>query len=108
MTESILDESIAASSGRMTSASRTNPHSSRLSSSVPAYPVDSTNIALLLWQTADAVGDRCAISERNARVSYPELRAQAAGVAAALRAGGVAPGDRVAIFLERGADAAAA
>ena len=108
MVESILDESIAAINHRMTQVSRTTPDSRRLASSIPRWPVDSANVALLLWETADRFGPRCAISERNSHVSYAELRARASRVAAALRAAGVAPGDRVAIFMERGADAAAA
>ena len=74
----------------------------------PQWPVDNSNIALLLWGTADRVSERCAIAERGAEVSYGELRARAARIATALRKAGVVPGDRVAIFLERGADAAAA
>jgi amino acid adenylation domain-containing protein len=73
-----------------------------------SLPIDNSNIALLLWLTADRSPDRCAIAERNVHVSYGEMRARAAGLAAALRTGGVVPGDRVAIFLERGPDAAAA
>jgi len=75
---------------------------------IPAWPAESTNIALLLWETAQKHGSACAISERDTDTSYRELVARAANVAARLSAGGVKPGDRVAIFLERGADAAAA
>ncbi|HEV8400907.1 MAG TPA: AMP-binding protein [Gemmatimonadales bacterium] len=68
------------------------------------------NAALLLWRTADTAegGDRPAIVERDAVVDYSGLRARAAGVAAALTAAGAGPDRPVAIFLERGCDAAAA
>jgi amino acid adenylation domain-containing protein len=108
MTAAILHESTAEATYRIKGVSRSALDSSRLTSAIPSWPVDSTNIALLLWQTADRAGDRCAITERNTQVTYAELRARAGRVAAGLQAGGVAPGDRVAIFLERGADAAAA
>ncbi|HEX2602850.1 MAG TPA: AMP-binding protein [Gemmatimonadaceae bacterium] len=75
---------------------------------IPAWPSDSTNIALLLWGTATEHGSTCAISERDVDTTYSELRSRAAEVAARLTADGVKPGDRVAVFLERGADAAAA
>jgi amino acid adenylation domain-containing protein len=76
--------------------------------SIPAWPSHSTNIALLLWGTADRVADAPAIVERELETSYGSLRARAASVANVLRESGVLPGDRVGIFLERGADAAAA
>ena len=66
------------------------------------------NLAHLLWDAADAHGERPAVIEREATVSYAALRAHAAAVAAHLRETGVAPGDRVGILLERGADAVAA
>lgn len=48
--------------------------------------------------------DRPAVSSGNVRRSYGELLAGARSVAAALRAGGVVRGDRVAVLLERGAE----
>lgn len=75
---------------------------------IPAWPSESTNIALLLWDTAGKRGSHCAISERDGDTTYAALHARAAAIATALKAGGVVPGDRVSIFLERGADAAAA
>ena len=66
------------------------------------------NLAELLWRDADAHGDRPVIIERDRTTSYASLRARAAAVAGALAAQGVAPGDRVAVLLERGPDAAAA
>ena len=75
---------------------------------VPPWPVESANIALLLWDTADRFAANPAIVERHSEVSYGELRERAARVAGGLRAAGVTPGDRVGIFLDRGVDAAAA
>lgn len=66
------------------------------------------NIAHLLWRGASASGDRVAIATRDGETSYAALGARAAAFAAALHERGVVPGDRVAIFLERSADAAAA
>ncbi|MGH7616529.1 MAG: AMP-binding protein [Gemmatimonadaceae bacterium] len=79
-----------------------------MSTAVPALPVVSANIAQLLWNAADEGGDRCAIAERDAETTYAALRARAARIAIELRERGVTPGDRVAIFLERGPEAAAA
>jgi len=68
------------------------------------------NAALLLWRAAHtpASADRPAIVERDAVVDYAGLRGRAAAVAAALTAAGAGPDRPVAIFLERGCDAAAA
>ena len=67
------------------------------------------SFAQLLWEAADCFGDRPAMVERGAPdVSFEQLRQRAAAIAAALIASGVEPGDRVAISLKRGADAAAA
>jgi amino acid adenylation domain-containing protein len=62
----------------------------------------------MLDATAGYAGDSVAVLERHAEVSYAGLRDAAGGVATGLRRLGVAPGDRVAVFLERGAAAAAA
>jgi amino acid adenylation domain-containing protein len=83
------------------------PFTNAFTSAIPAFPHENTNIALLLWNTAEKHGRECAIAERDLTTSYRELRARAGRVATTLRAGGVRPGDRVAIFLERGVDAAA-
>lgn len=91
-----------------TTATRFAPYTPAVTPAIPSWPHDSTNIALLLWNTAERDGSACAISERDFETTYAELRSRAECVAAALRAGGVKPADRVAIFLERGADAAAA
>jgi amino acid adenylation domain-containing protein len=66
------------------------------------------NVATLLWAAADADPAAPAVVDPAGTHGYGALRARAAAVAAALRSGGVRPGDRVAILLERGADAAAA
>lgn len=73
-----------------------------------AVPFANANVACMLWSTADAAPENTAIVERGAGVRYAELRDRAAGIADALRDAGVLPGDRVAIFLDRGLDAAAA
>lgn len=65
------------------------------------------NIARGLWDRADADGQRPALIERDRVADYAALAARAGGVAAAL-AGEIQPGDRVAVLLERGAQAAAA
>lgn len=66
------------------------------------------NLAVMLWDTAARGGDRVAVCERNARTSYAALVARAAAIGQAVVRAGVYPGDRVALYLERGADAAAA
>jgi amino acid adenylation domain-containing protein len=66
------------------------------------------NIAHLLWRTADAEPQRIAIASRSETVDYGSLRQRAEGYAALLLDAGVLPGDRVAIFMDRGAEAAAA
>jgi len=73
-----------------------------------AVPVLSSNFAQLLWDSAVKRPDQPVIVERDSETSYAELRIRAGRVAGALSAGGIKPGDRVGIFLERGADAAAA
>ncbi|HVH68747.1 MAG TPA: AMP-binding protein [Gemmatimonadales bacterium] len=66
------------------------------------------NSAWLLWRAAGKNGERPAVVERGRTVGYAALRDHAAAFGAALRAAGILPGDRVAIWLERGRDAAAA
>lgn len=73
-----------------------------------AIPFANANVAGMLWSTADAAPENTAIVERGVGVRYAELRDRAAGIADALREAGVVPGDRVAIFLDRGPDGAAA
>lgn len=66
------------------------------------------NIAWMLWSAADAAPDSTALLERGTATNYETLRRRAAGIANGLAARGIGPGDRIAIFLERGLDAAAA
>jgi amino acid adenylation domain-containing protein len=61
----------------------------------------------MLWERAERDARRPAIVEPHAVTDFLCLRERAAGVAAAL-SDRVRPGDRVAVFLERGASAAAA
>lgn len=68
----------------------------------------SRNTALMLWRTASRLPGKTAVIERERSVTYAELQAKAGAVAAALRAAGVQPGDRVVVLLERGIDAYAA
>jgi amino acid adenylation domain-containing protein len=66
------------------------------------------NAAHMLLETAAAHGARVAVAERGLNVGYGELAARSRGFADALAEAGVSPGDRVAVLLRRGADAAAA
>src|SRR5215217_7567872 len=66
------------------------------------------NFAHALWATADRVPDAIAIDDRDASTTYAALRAHAAGIADALVAGGLRPGDRVGIWMDRSAACAAA
>jgi amino acid adenylation domain-containing protein len=65
------------------------------------------NVAWMLWDTADRTPEAPAILEHETITSYADLRGRSAGIAEGLRRAGVGPGDRVGIFLDRGADAAA-
>jgi amino acid adenylation domain-containing protein len=65
-------------------------------------------IALMLWEAAEEYRDKTAIIERGSLTDYGSLCARAGAFARALADAGIRPQDRVAIFLERGADAAAA
>ena len=66
------------------------------------------SIASVLWECAARTPERIAVVERSASTSYRELGRRACGFAVALEGLSIGPGDRVGIFLERGADAAAA
>lgn len=67
-----------------------------------------TNGAHLLWESADRHPTRPALRVDGVEIGHGALRRRAAEIAAALRASGVQPGDRVGILLDRGAEAAAA
>ena len=69
---------------------------------------DHTNLANILWNAADQDGARPAVLEGSTVISLAQLRARASAFASALFAQGIKPGDRVAIFVERSADAVAA
>jgi amino acid adenylation domain-containing protein len=67
------------------------------------------NMAEALWHAAERVdGGRPALLDRAGSTGYRELRDRASAVAEALETADVAPGDRVAIFLERGPTAVGA
>lgn len=66
------------------------------------------NAALMLFETAALREDRPAIRDGERFVGYGELATRSEAVASALAGSGVEPGDRVAVMLRRGADAAAA
>jgi amino acid adenylation domain-containing protein len=66
------------------------------------------SIAMMLWAMAGSFGELPAVVERSGRTDYGELRTRAASVGLHLQGIGIRPDDRVAIFLERGAEAAAA
>lgn len=66
------------------------------------------NVAELLWDSAARAGSRVAMIERERTTDYATLGRRAAAIGIALTRSGIRPGDRVAVFLERGADAAAA
>jgi amino acid adenylation domain-containing protein len=66
------------------------------------------SIAMMLWARAESSGDRLAVVERGGSTDYQTLRMRAASVGLHLQSIGIRPDDRVAIFLERGAEAAAA
>lgn len=68
----------------------------------------SPNVAWMLWRTTDARSETVALQDRDGAHTYGALKGRALAWAEALAGCGVAPGDRVAILLERGCDAAAA
>ena len=68
---------------------------------------DNPNFASLLWGSATRWPGRPIVSDRSGTTSLSELGDRAGGFAAVLD-GQIEPGDRVGIFLERGAEAAAA
>ena len=74
----------------------------------PHRPTFSPNAAGLLWAAAERAPDAPAFISADAAVSYGALAGRAGAFARALRGGGVRRGDRVAVLLPRGPDAAAA
>jgi amino acid adenylation domain-containing protein len=77
-----------------------------MSSSIPVAPLG--NAAQMLLATAAADPERPAVIEGDVSTRYGELAARSLGIARTLQAVGVEPDDRVAVFLQRGAEAAAA
>lgn len=71
-------------------------------------PALSPNIAWLLRETAATRGHATAIRDGLQTTTYAELQRRSSAFAAALAGKGIEPGDRVAILLDRGAEAAAA
>lgn len=66
------------------------------------------NLAAMLWRAADASPSRVALVEPHQSISYAALRDRASAIAHILVERGVHPGDRVAVLVERGSEAAAA
>jgi amino acid adenylation domain-containing protein len=66
------------------------------------------NIAYAALEAAAAAGGKDAVVDKEQTVNYGELTGRSLAVAEALAQSGVRPGDRVAIFLRRGAEAASA
>ncbi|MER5868414.1 amino acid adenylation domain-containing protein [Streptomyces sp. NPDC002044] len=71
------------------------------------YPADRTVLDLFRAQAA-ATPEAIAVSVTGRHLTYRELRSRIAQLTAALRAGGVRPGDLVALHLDRTADLPAA
>jgi acyl-CoA synthetase (AMP-forming)/AMP-acid ligase II len=69
---------------------------------------DHANLANILWNAADGDAAHPAVLEGSTVISLAHLRARASAFATIFQSRGVKPGDRVGIFLERGADAVAA
>ena len=68
----------------------------------------SRNVAWMQVAAAETAAARPAVLDGQAVVTHAELRDRALGIAAALAEACVRPGDRVALLMRRGADAAAA
>jgi amino acid adenylation domain-containing protein len=69
--------------------------------------MDQGNLASSLWSAAERRGRLPAIVDRDGVTDYPALAARAGAISVALTRHAVAPGERVAILLERGPDAVA-
>jgi acyl-CoA synthetase (AMP-forming)/AMP-acid ligase II len=77
-----------------------------MTSSIPIQPLG--NAAQMLLATAAGDSERPAIIDGDTTTGYGQLAARSLGVARTLQTVGVEPDDRVAVFLQRGGDAAAA
>ncbi len=71
----------------------------------PCYVERPTDLLARLDEVAGARPQAIAVVEGDVRLSYAELYRQAGSLAALLAAGGVSPGDRVAVLLANGIDA---
>jgi amino acid adenylation domain-containing protein len=69
--------------------------------------MDHGNLAWSLWSAAERRGRLPAIVDRGGVTDYPALAARASAISVALTRQAVAPGDRIAVLLERGPDAVA-
>lgn len=76
--------------------------------SIPLSTALDRSVATMLWNTAGDRGDHPALVERGASSDYAALRDRAASIGRYLTALGVQTDERVALFLDRGAEAAAA
>lgn len=72
---------------------------------ISCYPGRAANLADQIAKIAAEQPEAIAVVEGAGRVSYADLYAQAGSLAALLAAGGVGPGDRVAVMLGNGVDA---
>src|SRR5690349_5100110 len=75
---------------------------------MPFSTSSSSNIASLLSRTAAAAPERVAVVDGTETITFGGLRDRASAVHEQLTSIGVRPGERVAMLLERGADAASA
>lgn len=80
----------------------------RVESSIVSSDANRGSVVHRLETAAGSWGEKAAVVEDGGRVTYRELWRRSGDVAASLRSAGIEPGDRVAVFLERGAEAAAA
>ena len=71
-------------------------------------PATSANVADLLWSAAAGAPNTPAIEDGSTITDYQTLAARAGGIAEELQRDGLAEGERVAILLHRGVEAAAA
>ncbi len=88
----------------MTARSGTNAEAMRRGGG----PATSANVADLLWSAAAGAPNTPAIEDGSAITDYRTLAARAGGIAEELQRDGLAKGERVAILLHRGVEAAAA
>jgi len=68
---------------------------------------DDGNFATLLWRAGERFATRVAILERRQETTFAEVLERGMRVARTLAAAGIQPGDRIAVLLRRGPEAAA-